>query len=59
PYDCALSLAEPLSERLPRISSHHVRIVTESDKRRPLELSLPLDRERSYGGTRIAIHRGA
>ena len=32
------------------------RIVTESDKRKPLDLALPLLRERVYGDTRIAIH---
>jgi hypothetical protein len=32
--------------------------VTESDKRAPLELALPLVDERTYGDTRIAIHRG-
>jgi hypothetical protein len=30
--------------------------VTESDKRTPLELPLPLVRERTYGDTRIAVH---
>jgi hypothetical protein len=34
-------------------------IVSESDKRNPLELSLPLIDERVYGDTRIAIHRAA
>ena len=33
-------------------------IVTESDKRDPLDLAFPLVRERAYGDTRIAIHRG-
>ena len=33
-------------------------IISESDKRAPLELSLPLADERVYGDTRIAIHRG-
>jgi hypothetical protein len=33
--------------------------VTESDKRLPLELELPLVDERLYGDTRIAVHRGA
>jgi 16S rRNA (guanine966-N2)-methyltransferase len=56
PYDCALSLAGPLAERLPAITTPQSRIVTESDKRRPLELPFPLLRERSYGDTRIAIH---
>jgi hypothetical protein len=35
------------------------RIVTESDKRNPLVLPLPLVLERAYGDTRIAIHSGA
>jgi len=59
PYSSALRLAEPLAERLPTVISHQARIVTESDKRRPLDLALPLLRERTYGDTRIAIHRGA
>ena len=33
-------------------------IVTESSKRNPLALDLPLTDERTYGDTRIAIHRG-
>ncbi len=57
PYDCAARLAEPLLERLPAALSQTARIVTESDKRSPLELSLPLVRERTYGDTRIAVHR--
>jgi 16S rRNA (guanine966-N2)-methyltransferase len=56
PYDSAVRLAGPLSELLPRVMSADARIVTESDKRRPLELSLPLLRERTYGDTRIAVH---
>jgi len=58
PYDAAVRLAEPLSERLPAVLGEGARIVTESDKRAPLKLSLPLERERVYGDTRIAIHRG-
>lgn len=56
PYDSAARLAAPLSEALPAVLSDHARIVTESDKRTPLELSLPLLSERTYGDTRIAIH---
>ena len=56
PYDLAARVAGPLSERLPAIVSRDARIVTESDKRTPLELSLPLLRERIYGDTRIAVH---
>ena len=58
PYDLAPSPAPALAEHLPAITSEHARIVTESDKRRPLELPLPLLRERTYGDTRIAIHGG-
>jgi 16S rRNA (guanine966-N2)-methyltransferase len=56
PYDAAARLAAPLSEALPAVLSDDARIVTESDKRTPLELSLPLLSERTYGDTRIAIH---
>jgi 16S rRNA (guanine966-N2)-methyltransferase len=58
PYDLAARLAGPLAERLPAVLAQNAVIVTESDKRRPLELPLPLERERSYGDVRIAIHRG-
>ncbi|MEA2363251.1 MAG: rRNA (guanine966-N2)-methyltransferase [Thermoleophilaceae bacterium] len=56
PYDSASRLAGPLAERLPALIAEHARIVTESDKRNPLELPLPLLTERTYGDTRIAIH---
>jgi 16S rRNA (guanine966-N2)-methyltransferase len=59
PYDSAGRLEDSLSERLTRILSDHARIVTESHKRTPLELRLPLVRERTYGDTRIAVHRRA
>ena len=58
PYDLAPRLAAPLAERLPAVISEDARIVTESDKRNPLELPFPLLRERTYGDTRIAIHVG-
>ena len=56
PYDSASRLAAPLAERLPALTSDDARIVTESDKRNPLELPFPLLTERTYGDTRIAIH---
>ena len=59
PYDSAGRLAQPLAERLPAVLSEDARIVTESDKRIPLELPFPLLRERTYGDTRIAVHSGA
>jgi 16S rRNA (guanine966-N2)-methyltransferase len=57
PYSSASELAGPLSERLPPVLTHSARIVSESDKRHPLNLTLPLLDERVYGDTRIAIHR--
>jgi 16S rRNA (guanine966-N2)-methyltransferase len=56
PYDSASRLTGPLAERLPALTSEGARIVTESDKRMPLELPFPLLTERTYGDTRIAIH---
>jgi 16S rRNA (guanine966-N2)-methyltransferase len=56
PYDEASRVAAPLSEALPAMLEDDARIVTESDKRNPLILPLPLVVERTYGDTRIAIH---
>jgi 16S rRNA (guanine966-N2)-methyltransferase len=56
PYDSGPRIAGSLAERLPPLLADHARIVTESDKRNPLELPFPLLRERNYGDTRIAIH---
>ena len=56
PYDAASRLAAPLGEELPKVVSQDARIVIESDKRKPLELPLPLLRERAYGDTSIRIH---
>ena len=57
PYSSAPSLGERLTELLPAVLSKNARIVTESDKRAPLELGFPLEFERDYGDTRIRIHR--
>jgi 16S rRNA (guanine966-N2)-methyltransferase len=59
PYDSAPGLGPELSELLPAVVSPEAVIVTESDKRAPLELTMPLVDERTYGDTRIAIHRGS
>jgi 16S rRNA (guanine966-N2)-methyltransferase len=56
PYDSAAAVAGTLTERLPALTAPDARIVTESDKRNPLEVPFPLLRERTYGDTRIAIH---
>ena len=58
PYDLAQSLAGQLAKALPPLLTEDGRIVTESDKRSPLELPFGLVRERTYGDTRIAVHRG-
>jgi 16S rRNA (guanine966-N2)-methyltransferase len=57
PYSSAAHLGERLTELLPGVLSQNARIVTESDKRAPLELGFPLEFERDYGDTRIRIHR--
>jgi 16S rRNA (guanine966-N2)-methyltransferase len=59
PYDSADRVAAALSGALPPLLTYTARIVTESDKRVPLELALPLERERVYGDTRIAVHRAS
>ena len=57
PYSSAPRLGERLSELLPVVLSNDARIVTESDKRAPLQLALELEFERDYGDTRIRVHR--
>jgi 16S rRNA (guanine966-N2)-methyltransferase len=56
PYDGAPAVGDALAGALPNITAQEARIVTESDKRNPLLLPLPLAVERTYGDTRIAIH---
>jgi 16S rRNA (guanine966-N2)-methyltransferase len=56
PYDVAPRAALALADALPKLAEDNTRIVTESDKRNPLVLPLPLLVERAYGDTRIAIH---
>jgi len=59
PYSSAgTRLGDQLSALLPGILHETSVTVTESDKRAPLALDLPLVDERTYGDTRIAIHRG-
>ena len=55
PYDLAGRLAAPLAELLPAVLTDDARIVTESDKRNPLDLPFPLLRERVYGDTRLTV----
>jgi 16S rRNA (guanine966-N2)-methyltransferase len=59
PYERALELGTSLSAALPALLASRARVVIESDRRTPLHLGLPLEKERRYGDTTIAIHRHA
>ena len=56
PYRSAPELGRELSAALGPLLSGGGRVVSESDRRAPLELSLPLTLERRYGDTLIRIH---
>ena len=56
PYRSAPELGRELSAALEPLLSGSGRVVTESDRRTPLELALPLTQERRYGDTLIRIH---
>jgi len=56
PYAFAPALAGALSRELPGVLRPGARVVSESDRRAPLELGLALQRERRYGDTMIRIH---
>ncbi|MGO9903223.1 MAG: 16S rRNA (guanine(966)-N(2))-methyltransferase RsmD [Solirubrobacteraceae bacterium] len=56
PYRLAGMVGRELSIALAWLLAPESRVVTESDRRAPLELELPLVRERRYGDTLIRIH---
>jgi 16S rRNA (guanine966-N2)-methyltransferase len=56
PYRLAAGLGGPLSEAFGPLLESGGRVVTESDRRDPLSLTLPLTDERRYGDTLIRIH---
>jgi 16S rRNA (guanine966-N2)-methyltransferase len=56
PYRLASALGAELSVALEPLLSAAARVVTESDRRDPLTLELPLQLERRYGDTLIRIH---
>jgi 16S rRNA (guanine(966)-N(2))-methyltransferase RsmD len=56
PYRRAAELGRELSEALPAVLAPGARVVTESDRRAPLDLDLPVADERRYGDTLIRIH---
>jgi 16S rRNA (guanine(966)-N(2))-methyltransferase RsmD len=56
PYRLAAELGRELSPLLPAVLATGGRVVSESDRRSPLELALPLTDERRYGDTLIRIY---
>jgi 16S rRNA (guanine966-N2)-methyltransferase len=56
PYRDAARLGPELTEALPPVLNPSARVVSESDRRHPLELGLELHDERRYGDTLIRIH---
>ncbi len=59
PYRLAAGLGRPLTAALTPVLAPGARVVTESDRREPLDLDLPLADERRYGDTLIRIHETA
>jgi 16S rRNA (guanine966-N2)-methyltransferase len=58
PYKLADRLGPELDPHLPDHLAEGGRVIAESAARHPLELSLPLLRERRYGGTLVTFHGG-
>jgi 16S rRNA (guanine966-N2)-methyltransferase len=56
PYRDAARLGPELTEALPPVLNPSARVVSESDRRHPLDLGLALHDERRYGDTLIRIH---
>jgi 16S rRNA (guanine966-N2)-methyltransferase len=56
PYRLAGRLGRELSEALPPVLAPDAVVVSESDRRSPLDIQLPLHDERRYGDTLIRIH---
>jgi 16S rRNA (guanine(966)-N(2))-methyltransferase RsmD len=56
PYRHAAGLGRELSVALAPVLAPAARVVTESDRRDPIALDLPLSDERRYGDTVIRIH---
>ena len=57
PYGQAHEWGPELSAVLPPLLRPAARVVVESDRRAPLQLTLELEQERRYGDTSIRIHR--
>jgi 16S rRNA (guanine966-N2)-methyltransferase len=59
PYRLAAGLGAALGPVLAGLLAPGARVVTESDRRDPMGLELPLTQERRYGDTLIRIHTSA
>jgi 16S rRNA (guanine966-N2)-methyltransferase len=56
PYRRAATLGAELSDVLPAVLGPDALVVSESDRRAPLELTIPITDERRYGDTLIRLH---
>ena len=56
PYRLAGRLGRELSEALPPVLARDALVISESDRRTPLDIELPLHDERRYGDTLIRFH---
>jgi 16S rRNA (guanine966-N2)-methyltransferase len=56
PYRRAAALGAALSDALPAVLAPDALVVSESDRRTPLELTIPTTDERRYGDTLIRFH---
>jgi 16S rRNA (guanine966-N2)-methyltransferase len=56
PYRRAEALGAALSDALPSVLGPDALVVSESDRRAPLELTIPTTDERRYGDTLIRFH---
>jgi 16S rRNA (guanine966-N2)-methyltransferase len=56
PYRIADRLGAELDPHLARLLAPGGRVITESSTRRPLQLTLPVLRERRYGSTQVVFH---
>jgi 16S rRNA (guanine966-N2)-methyltransferase len=56
PYRLAAELGRELSQMLDGVLAPRGRVASESDRRAPLDLALPMTDERRYGDTLIRIH---
>jgi 16S rRNA (guanine966-N2)-methyltransferase len=57
PYAQARDWGTELSVVLAPLLTTAARVIVESDRRAPLQLEMPVERERRYGDTTIRIHR--